>query len=86
MATITLNELHEHTEQWLRGVEAYREIIVTDKGRPVARIQPIAPDEKSASANPFLNRKLLPGFAELQARLHGGTDSTQMISEDREGR
>jgi hypothetical protein len=36
--------------------------------------------------NPFLNRKTLPGFAELQKRLVGGTDSTQIISEDRDGR
>ena len=36
--------------------------------------------------NPWLNRKLLPGFEELQKRLVGGTDGTQIISEDRDGR
>ena len=36
--------------------------------------------------NPFLTRKLLPGFAALQERLTGGTDSTDIISEMRDGR
>ena len=86
MATITLSELHEHTTEWLYGADKHKEIIVMDKGKPLARIHPMASPAQTSVANPFLNRKLLPGFAELQARLVGGTDSTQIISEDRDGR
>ena len=40
----------------------------------------------AAAENPSLTRKLLPGFAELQGKLYGGTDSTQIISDMRDGR
>ncbi len=86
MATITLSELHEHTTEWLYGADEHQEIIVMDKGRPLARIHPMASPAQIPVANPFLNRKFLPGFVELQARLVGGTDTTQIISEDRDGR
>jgi hypothetical protein len=36
--------------------------------------------------NPFLTRKLLPGYARLKGKLGGGTDSTTLVSEDRDGR
>jgi hypothetical protein len=43
-------------------------------------------DSPPKRENPFLTRKLLPGFAALQERLTGGTDSTEIISEMRDGR
>jgi antitoxin (DNA-binding transcriptional repressor) of toxin-antitoxin stability system len=86
MAIITIDELHEHTFEWLHGAREHREIIVTDKGRPLVRIEPMAADEPVIKVNRFANRKLLSGFAALQARLTGGTDSTRIISEDRDGR
>lgn len=56
-------------------------------GRADASSKPAtAPEQRPPDYNPFLHRKLLPGFAELQARLVGGTDSTQIISEDRDER
>jgi prevent-host-death family protein len=85
MQTITIHELHEHTGEWVRQVAALGEITVTEEGRPVVLITPLAPAQQRRE-NPFLTRKLLPGFAELQKRLVGGTDSTQIISEDRDGR
>jgi prevent-host-death family protein len=81
MATITLTELHEHTSEWLHGAAQLQEIIVTDNGKPLVRIAPIQP---ASETSPFTKRKLLPGFAALQSRLQGGTDSTQIISEARE--
>jgi hypothetical protein len=57
-----------------------------DKGRPLARIHPMTSPAPIPIVNPFLNRKFLPGFVELQARLVGGTDTTKIISEDRDGR
>lgn len=49
---------------------------------PVINGLPMA--ELGTRPNPFTTRKVLPGFAELQARLAGGTDSTLIISEDRD--
>ena len=57
--------------------------MLTDKGQAVAKIVPVPLATKD---NPFLTRRLLPGFSELQAKLSGGTDSTQIISEMRDAR
>ena len=85
MQTITIEELHTHTSEWINKAAEHDEITVTDGGKAVAIIRTLVPQFKTRP-NPFLNRKLLPGFAELQKRLVGGTDSTQIISEDRDGR
>jgi antitoxin (DNA-binding transcriptional repressor) of toxin-antitoxin stability system len=80
---ISIHELHENTELWARKATEQEPIVLTDKGQAVAKIVPLP---VANAENPFLTRKLLPGFAELQAKLSGGTDSTQIISEMREGR
>ncbi len=86
MTTITIKQLHERTGEWVRRAEA-EEITVTARGLPVARLTPlVAAPPASRQPNPWLKRELLPGFAELQKRLVGGTDSTQIISEMRDGR
>jgi antitoxin (DNA-binding transcriptional repressor) of toxin-antitoxin stability system len=83
MTAISIRELHEHTDLWVHRATEEEPIVVKDKGRPVARIVPIpAP----IAENPFLTRKLLPGYAQLQSQLSGGTDSTEIISEMRDGR
>ena len=38
MAEITLEELHEHTAEWLRGLSPHEELVIMDKGLPLARI------------------------------------------------
>jgi antitoxin (DNA-binding transcriptional repressor) of toxin-antitoxin stability system len=58
-------------------------IVVTANGVPVAKIVPFTAD---VFENPFLQRKFLSGFAELQETLFNGTDSTEIISEMRDGR
>jgi antitoxin (DNA-binding transcriptional repressor) of toxin-antitoxin stability system len=83
MQTITIEELHARTGEWVRRAAEEGEISVTDEGRTIAVLHGMPQPPKE---NPFLNRKTLPGFAELQKRLVGGTDSTQIISEDRDGR
>lgn len=83
MTAISIHELHEHTDLWVRKATDEDPIVVTDQGRTVAKIVPFP---AAISGNPFLTRKLLPGFAELQSKLSGGTDSTQIISEMRDGR
>ncbi len=83
MTAISISELHEHTAAWVRKATEQEPIVLTGNGRAVAKIVPV---RVSNTENPFLTRKLLPGFAELQSRLSGGTDSTQIISEMRDGR
>ncbi len=83
MTSISIRELHENTDLWVHKATEQEPIVVTDDGRAVAKIIPIP---VAKTGNPFLNRKLLPRFAELQARMTGGTDSTQIVSEMRDGR
>ena len=94
MTTITIKELHARTGEWVRKAGQAGEITVTDRGHPIAVIQPVQQrmgdgldtPASAKSENPFKTRKLLPGFAELQERLTGGTDSTDIISEMRDDR
>ena len=83
MTAISINELHANTDLWVRKATEQEPIVLTDQGRAVAKIVPLPAVH---AENPFLTRKLLPGFAELQAKLSGGTDSTRIISEMRDAR
>jgi len=58
---------------------------VTGRGTPIARIEPA---NRPATDKPFKRRRILPAYQELlDARaLQGGTDSAQIIEEDRDGR
>lgn len=81
MKTISIRELHERTGEWVRAATLHEQILVTDSGKPVAVISPHRPPAKE---NKFKNRKLLPAYAKLFGKLSGGTDSTQIVSEDRD--
>ena len=83
MTAITIDELHQQTALWVRKAAVQELILLTDNGQPVAKIVPIP---ATSERKPFLNRKLLPGFAQLQRELSGGTESTEAISEMRDGR
>jgi len=83
MKTISIKELHDKTGHWLRRVKAEGELVVTERGNPVARMLPPA---RGSAGNPFAKRKLLRGVASLIARPLGGPDSADIISEMRNGR
>ena len=82
MTAISIHQLHEETSLWVKAAEQ-EPIIVTDEGKAVAKIVPFAAPK---SGSPFATRKLLPGFAELQAGMSGGIDSTEIVSDMRDGR
>lgn len=84
MAAISIHELHEQTDLWVRKAAAREDVLITDNGHAVAKIVPV-PAEAPMS-NPFLSRRVLPGFAELQTGLSGGTDSSKAIEESRDER
>jgi prevent-host-death family protein len=83
MTTISIKELHGRTGHWLRRVSEEREVIVTERGRPIARLLPAI---EPAKTNPFLRRRLMPGVARLIERPMDGSGSTEIISEGRDGR
>ena len=83
MKSVSIRELHEKTGEWVRKVEQFGEIHVTDHGKTVAKIVPQAAE---SGVPYFARRKLTPAFRKLMERgkLRGGTDSTQIISEERD--
>ncbi len=83
MKTISIKELHDKTGHWLRQVEAHGEVVVTERGTPVARMLPPA---AAPAGNPFARRRLLPGIKRLMARPLGGPDSAEVIAAMRDGR
>ena len=83
MTTISIKELHGRTGHWLRRVSEEREVIVTERGRPIARLLPAI---EAAKINSFLRRRLMPGVARLIERPLGGPSSTETISDGRNGR
>jgi prevent-host-death family protein len=83
MTTISIEELHGRTGHWLRRVSEEREVIVAERGRPIARLLPAI---EPAKTNPFLRRRLMPGVARLIERPMDGPGSAEIISEGRDGR
>ena len=80
MKTITIRELHQSTGRWVRQAQA-GEIYVTERGRLIARIVAASPlPPQPFFANPTYTR----AFVRERTRLHGGTDSTETIGEDRD--
>lgn len=83
MKTISLRELHESTGAWVREAVRIGALVITDRGKPVARLEAVT---ANLQINPFLTRKLRPGYSKLRGKLSGGAESTQIVSEDRDSR
>jgi prevent-host-death family protein len=86
MKTITIRQLHEKTGAWVRQADRHGEIIITDRGEPIAKI---VPQPKPPKVPYFARRQMSPEFKKLweSGKLGaGGKDITEMISEDREDR
>jgi antitoxin (DNA-binding transcriptional repressor) of toxin-antitoxin stability system len=83
MKTISIRELHLKTGTWVKRAGELGSIIVTERGRPVARLEALVEGRRK---NRFLTRSLRPGYKRLMGKLTGGTDSVGLVSEDRDGR
>lgn len=80
MKTISIRELHTRTGHYVRRA-ATEPIVVTDRGETVARLVPVS----EPAGLTFAQRRLRPGFKRFLATpLKPGTDSTQIVSEDRD--
>ena len=84
MKQVSLRDLHEKTGALIRNARRLGGLIVTDRGAPVARIEPV---DARPAPNPFLARKVLPAYQRLlrSGRLGRGHDSTLIVSDDRDG-
>lgn len=82
---IPIRELHARTGHFVRKAAGNNmRVVVTDNGKPVAQIQAIATDEKAYNEHgKWKNRVLLPEFAAIMNIPVHGTDSTEIITEDR---
>ncbi|MDR1998507.1 MAG: type II toxin-antitoxin system prevent-host-death family antitoxin [Frankiaceae bacterium] len=47
MAVVTVTELNHHTREVLDRVRAGEDLVITDRGRPIARLVPEVPDRWS---------------------------------------
>lgn len=83
MKTISLRQLHESTGAWVREAARIGALVITDRGKPVARLEAVT---TGLQINPFLTRKLRPGYSKFRGKLSGGAESTQIISDDRDSR
>ncbi len=84
MKSITIRELHDKTGEWVRLAARYGEVAVTDRGKTVAKIVPPNAEPETPY---FAQRDSSPAFRKLlrNGKLRGGTDSTALISQDRDG-
>jgi antitoxin (DNA-binding transcriptional repressor) of toxin-antitoxin stability system len=81
MKTISIRELHEEAGQWVRQAAQFGEILVTDSGKTVAKLVPL---DESPETSSFKDWQPSPEYAAIMHRPVGGTDSTRIISEDRD--
>jgi prevent-host-death family protein len=49
MSTITAKQLKQHTGKWLKRIIAGEHLIITYRGKPIAKIEPIKEEEKETS-------------------------------------
>jgi antitoxin (DNA-binding transcriptional repressor) of toxin-antitoxin stability system len=61
-------------------------VIVTDQGRPIATVSPYPNPVRPVNGGGFRNRVLLPEYEAIMNQPVGGTDSSEIISQDREDR
>ena len=83
MTAISIHELHENTDLWVRKATELEPIVVTDEGRAVAKIVPIP---VARETHPFRTRKLVPGYEAIMHKRYAGPDCTEAVSDMRDGK
>jgi len=63
MKTIPLTELHARTGAWVRKAVELRSIVVTERGKPLVRLEAVVDVNPT---NPFRVRRLRPGYVRLR--------------------
>jgi prevent-host-death family protein len=75
MKTVTIRELHLKTGLWVRHAAVHGPVVVTDRGRRVAALQPYDP---AKARRPLPDRE-----AVIRKRSRIPVDSATYVSEDR---
>jgi antitoxin (DNA-binding transcriptional repressor) of toxin-antitoxin stability system len=78
MKEISIRDLHLNTGKWIRMIGLEQNIVITERGVPVATLVPF---QSTHRAIPFRRRELVQGFATLPPIEH---DSAEYISNDRD--
>jgi prevent-host-death family protein len=80
---IPIRELHARTGHFVRLASSLGEIIITEHGKPAARISPIGPGTESELKSIGQRRRLRPDYLEVKrkGRLTLSTDSTPELIE-----
>jgi len=73
MKDVSLRELLEKTGSLIRDAKRLGGLIVTDRGAPIARIEPV---EHRPAPSPFLSRTVLPAYQRLLRSGRLGREST----------
>ena len=73
MKEISIQELHNDTDQWVRLAATRERIIITDGGQPIAALTPLEPSPK----------RLPDREAKINRRSQIETDSADYVSEMR---
>ena len=92
MSTVGVKQLKDHLTEYLRHTKQGEEVIVTERGTPIALIQPIKSADKAASLEAKLARLAAQGAVTLptqkplkRVRLvnAGGQPASKAVVEDR---
>jgi antitoxin (DNA-binding transcriptional repressor) of toxin-antitoxin stability system len=78
MKTITIRELHLKTGRWVRHAAIHGPVVVTDRGRRVAALQPF---DAATTRRPLPDRETV-----IRKRSRIPVDSAVYVGEDRGGR
>jgi len=81
---IPVRELHARTGHYVRKAANRHRIIITDRGKPIAELQPLDKRGGNFKRGQWKDRLLLPEFAAVMDQSVGGTESAEIISEERE--
>lgn len=86
MKTVTIEELDRTTGLWLREAVHHERIVVTDRGQPIVTVSPYPSPTSPPGRGGFRNRALLPEYERIMNLPVGGTDSSEILLQDREDR
>ena len=78
MKRISIRELHIDTGRWVRDAAESGPLIITERGRPIAALQPYAPRQ---TGRPLPDRERA-----IRSRGRIAVDSGALLSQDRSGR
>lgn len=81
---VPMRELHARTGHYVRKATEKMRIVITDRGKAVAEIQPFVKTGPDAKKRRWKDRLLLPEYAAIMNNPIGGTDGAKAISEDRD--